>query len=66
MSIRDYGMAVLDAYEGRDDYFCALSVAMLDYGSLAQIGKGNASDLANNRLTEAQQYYLNSYSWPNQ
>lgn len=60
MSIQSYCAAIFEKHmpnvNTNDDseLQCAMAVAVLDYGSLAQIGKGNTSSLANANLTPEQ------------
>jgi hypothetical protein len=65
LSIRAYAQLCMEAYEAYDPTLCAMLVAMLDYGALAQIyADTDADDLANRYVTAAQRKNLTDYPWP--
>ena len=65
LSIRDYAHKCMDACEATNRTLCAMLVAMLDYGALAQQYAGTATDdLANRYVSEEQRATLTGYPWP--
>ena len=65
LSIRAYAQLCMEAYEAYDPTLCAMLVAMLDYGALAQVyADTDADDLANRYVTAAQRKNLTDYPWP--
>ena len=65
LSIRDYAHKCMDACEATNRTLCAMLVAMLDYGALAQQYAGTATDdLANRYVSAEQRAWLTGYIWP--
>ena len=65
LSIRKYAHLCMDAYKDYNPTLCAMMVAMLDYGALAQKYASTATDdLANRYVSEAQRAMLTGYPWP--
>ena len=64
LGIREYAHKTMEAYS-EDTTLCAMLIAMLDYGALAQIYAGtNTDDLANCFVTDTLRQVLISYPWP--
>ena len=63
-SIREYAMLYLDLSTATA-LDSALMVAMLEFGSLAQIGLGQTDVLANYLLNDTYRANLTQYAWPN-
>jgi hypothetical protein len=64
LSIRKYAHLCMDAFKESDPTLCAMLVAMLDYGALAQLYANTATnDLANRYVSDEQRAWLMGYSW---
>jgi hypothetical protein len=64
MSIRSYSMKLLEISDS-NEYLRRMIIMMLDYGALAQIYSGNASNkIANYFITEEQRAVFENYEYP--
>ena len=64
MSIRSYSMKLLESSDS-NEYLRRMIIMMLDYGALAQIYSGNASNkIANYFITEEQRAVFENYEYP--
>ena len=65
LSIRAYCHACIKAYIDENPTLCAMLVAMLDYGALAQQYAGtNTNDLANRYIGKDLRDLVTEYNWP--